>query len=1243
MIPVKPEGVQATPEQWQAIWQRGDNLLVSASAGSGKTKVLVDRIMGYIEDGINIDSLLIVTFTEAAAKEMKERLRTNLEKAITKEIDITKKHMYIKQLSLLPNATISTIHSFCMKVIRRYFYLSQLDPVFSLLNEVEGTLLKEKVWRNIQDELLEEHSWMDGLMRYFSSDRNDDGFTTLVYQLYDFSRSKPNPKQWISSLADLYETKDEYGEIPIIKDQFAPYIVEELKYLVSAYDELIKLAEVTGFEKCKDVVEADGQKIQEVYAAFTSGNYTAAYTLAQGVSFDRFPTVPKKDETTDREAVQAIKRKRDSLKKHWEDQLLATAFFESPEIQMKHLRNIYPMMLHLSQVVLKFYEAFQLEKKTSNKIDFSDLEHDTLAILSTEKNGVLIAKKYYQELFTEVLIDEYQDVNRVQEAILTSVARENNLFMVGDVKQSIYAFRLADPSLFRDKYEAYADENGGKRIILAENFRSRDQVLSFTNLIFRQIMDHELGQIDYDDSAALKTGNLNYSEDTDKFSECYIIQNANLEEGEEESSGLETESLIDSSASAEVHFIAGKIKELLANQFEIMHKESTRENPKKRPIQYKDIVILAPTKANNGLIEEIFTQYQIPVLVQKNLQYFKRTEIAIMMSALKIIDNPTQDIPFVAVLRSGIVGLDEIALAHIRKNNKSCSFYEACVHFVEHFTLEEVNYYDSTQQQQLKERIKLFLDQLESWRDIANHQSISTLIWQIYMDTNYLTYVHGQSVGKQRVLNLHALYKYAKDFEDSSFKGLRNFVRFIQQMQHKKQDLEEPTQISDEEDAVRVMTIHASKGLEYPVVFLMNAGKKFNQQDIRQQAIRSDELGVGVKYLQLPERIQWTTIPYVMAYKAEKNKLLSEEMRKLYVAMTRAREKLIIVGSLKDFEKFKEEHSMIEDIDDETLPYSLRYHVDNYLTWILMATMRKQEKVSFHQEVIDFEQIKQNALNWIQETEKATMNEVEWLQKQVEGKPVKNLSNLLEDLKQTYPYLLASTTASYQSVSEIKRMNEEPDVKQLPQLEEQTQQTEKNVQQYVYLTSELAKPSFIESKQKVSAAERGSGLHLLMQKLDLTKEITPEFIQETIQQLVETQFLEKEVAAVIPVDQVYHFFQSEFGRWIQEHQALLNREQAFSHVVTAKRIFKYLPDNEDSMLIHGIIDGFVELDDEIILFDYKTDHVVPTQKGIQKVVDKYKQQLNLYAEALETSYQKKVTKRMLCLLSIGQSIDISNV
>ena len=359
--------------------------------------------------------------------------------------------------------------------------------------------------------------------------------------------------------------------------------------------------------------------------------------------------------------------------------------------------------------------------------------------------------------------------------------------------------------------------------------------------------------------------------------------------------------------------------------------------------------------------------------------------------------------------------------------------------------------------------------------------------------------------------------------------------------------------------------------------------------------------------------------------------------------MTRAREKLIIVGSLKDFEKFKEEHSMIEEYKEEVLPYSLRYHVDNYLTWILMATMRKQEKVSFHQEVIDFEQIKKNALNWIQETETASINEVEWLQKQVEGKPVKNLSNLLEDLKQTYPYLLASTTASYQSVSEIKRMNEEPDVKQLPQLEEQTQQTEKNVQQYVYLTSELAKPSFIESKQKVSAAERGSGLHLLMQKLDLTKEITPEFIQKTIQQLVEMQFLEKEVAAVIPVDQVYHFFQSEFGQWIQEHQALLNREQAFSHVVTAKRIFKHLPDNEDSMLIHGIIDGFVELDDEIILFDYKTDHVVPTQKGIQKVVDKYKQQLNLYAEALETSYQKKVTKRMLCLLSIGQSIDISNV
>lgn len=1230
-IPPKPEGILATSEQWQAITQRGDNLLVSASAGSGKTKVLVERIMRYIDEGVDVDRLLIVTFTEAAAREMKERLRTNLEKAITKSHDAASKQRYLHQINLLANATISTIHSFCMKVIRRYFYLTQMDPVFSLIDDVEASLLRERVWHTLVDTLLEEdEASIVPLMRYFASDRDDEDFTQLVYRLYDFARSKPYPKDWLASLAEPYQVSGDFGDLTIVKDHLAPLVKQELNRIVEQYDDALMVAEIVNFDKCYQVLLNDATQLQEIATSYASGNYTAAYELATQMTFDRWPTLPKNSDDIDVEAVKALKTKRDHLKDVWTKSIVSMAFFASPSEQVAQLKEMAPIVAKLSQVVIRFYDAYQGEKKRMNKIDFSDLEHDTLAILKTVHQGARIAERHYQDQFIEVLVDEYQDVNRVQEAILTSISREKNRFMVGDVKQSIYAFRLADPSLFREKYEAYATHDGGERIILAENFRSRDEVLSFTNLLFRQIMDPELGQIAYDDAAALKTGNDSYStDDNDKQTDLYIIEKS----GEEEES--EDDELTLDIEAPEVHLIASKIQSMMAEGFEIMADDSTKDHPKKRPLRYSDIVILAPTKKNNTTIEEIFAHYQIPVYVQKNQNYFKRTEITTMMSALKMIDNPTQDIPLVAVLRSGMFGLDEVALAHIRKKRTHLPFVDACRAFVSDFQLEDVTYYDSRQQAQLKDKVVHFLTLLDRWRDMANNYPISDLIWSIYLDTQFLAYVHGQSSGSQRVLNLHALYERAKDYEASAFKGLRNFVRFIESMQKKQQDLEEPTMLSDDEDAVRVMTIHASKGLEYPVVFLMDAGKLFNMRDTQQASIRSDEYGLGLKHFDPDHRIVTTTMPYILAQRHEQTKLLSEEMRKLYVALTRAREKLIIVGTKRQgtVEDFEVAHDHLYIHDEAILPYLDRAPLRTYLDWILLATMKDDLPVNFTKTILSPTDVQQAVAKWLVPQQDTLMTEHDWTS-QLPQSDIPNLKQLLHTLKQPYKHALASNTASYQSVSEIKRMREEPDIRDLPHLEA----TETAATQYIYLAPELAKPQFLQQTTAVTAAERGSGLHLLMQQLDFTQPFTYETVQATLDRLVDTQLLERDVAAVVPIDQVLTFMDSPFGRWLVQHNSQLKREQAFSYVVPAKTVFKDLHADNDRLLIHGIIDGYVELADQIILFDYKTDHVVPTEEGIQRIVDKYREQLHLYAEALEASTGKPVTRRMLCLLSIGQNV-----
>ena len=1228
MIPEKPKGLQATPDQWKAIATRGNNLLVSASAGSGKTKVLVERILMHIQEGIDINELLVVTFTELAAKEMKERLRAKLEEAIEKSTDEILQQRFAKQLQLIPSAMISTIHSFCMKVIRRYFYLAGIDPVFTMMDEIEGQLLQEKVWRALEEELLE-HPEYEEVFSTFSNDRSDDGITNTVYRLYQYSRSKREPKTWLSNLTENYSVGSDYASTPFVKTYVKPALIEELSYLVTQYDQLLKDIELLGAPKHQAVLEDDLDFVKAVLVHIQEESYVFAYQTFEDRKFKNWSTA-KVDETV-KESLDEIKAIREGLKKDFQ-KIKEDYFAISPEVQLQQMTKVNRILSKLSDIAVMFYDRFQDEKHQLNKLDFSDLEHDTLRILTKlDSNGQKIASEYYQNHFKEVMVDEYQDVNRVQEAILELVSKPDNRFMVGDVKQSIYGFRLADPSLFREKYEAYAEGKSGERIVLAENFRSRDEVLSFTNKVFQQIMNKELGQVEYDDVAALKTGNLSYSQDDDKSSEIILIEDVELDEKSDDLEDAEGFEKVEN----EIHYVAQRIQEMIKTPFEVMNDKADA----KRPVTYGDFAILSSTKSNNDKIESIFAAYGIPVNVQKAQSYFKRTEITTMVSLLKVIDNPLQDIPLVAVLRSGLIGLDEIALAHIRKLSKNTSYYEAVCQFVSDFKLQEVDYYDSKQQLLLKERLEGFITLLNKWRDSANNESIAQLIWEIYMDTHFLEYVHGQSNGAQRAVNLHALYEHAHQYESSSFKGVRNFIRFIEALQKKEKDLDEAP-IARESNAVQVMTIHASKGLEFPVVFLIDTNRKFNMQDLKASIMCSDEIGVGTNYFDLSTRITYPTVQAVATRNFEKKKLLSEEMRKLYVAMTRAREKLIVVGTLKNYESFKKKYAFLINESSEILPYQARFKSGTFLNWMLLSAIREQYKIT--PEIVTKTDIVSNSKQYIHEISGKEVFQEDWHEYYSETDSPRELKSRVQQMLQTiqedYQFEAESKTTSYQSVSELKRVLEDPIIEELAQnsLIEEGRRA-------IYLSPTLEQPRFMETATaSVSGAQRGSALHLLMQKVDFASEITLESLEQLLKVLVDSNEITPEVAAKVPVTQAYEFFQSPFGQWIVQNSHALVREQAFSYVLEANEFFKSIQ-TDDLMMIHGIIDGYIELDDEIIVFDYKTDYVVDSTEGIQGIVRKYKEQLNIYADALAISCNKKVTRKVLCLLSINKNIDIDTL
>lgn len=1219
-IPLKPKNETFTDKQWQAVFDTGDNLLISASAGSGKTTVLVRRVIEKLKSGSNIDELLIVTFTEAAAREMKERIQSSLQDAINKESQQARRNHFVKQLSLLPRAHISTLHAFCLTVIRRFYFLIDLDPVFRMLTDnTERILLKEEVWEELRDEYFEASDQeFYQLAENFSSDRSDDGFTDLIMSLYNFARANPDSTTWLNQLVQSYDTTHGLAGNQMYQTQVKPLVLANLQTAIGQLQAALQVAQsLESMEKAVVVVANDLEQANRLYAYIKEDNVEQVYAQLTSFDFKRYPTYKKEEEKE--LSKQFIKPRRDHAKELIKDS--ETFFAQPPEKMLELMEQAKPLVKKMSEVTLSFIDRYQKRKQAKGVLDFNDLEHYALDILQANGEGSE-ASSYYRDRFEEVLVDEYQDTNRLQEAILFWIRKpdpaQGNLFMVGDVKQSIYAFRLADPTLFVDKYLAFAQQNGGRRIILAENFRSRKEVLHFTNLVFEQLMDEKVGQIPYDEAAQLVPGFSDFPE-SDAFNTELLLYEKEVEEDP---------TVVDDKTEGELYLVALKIKELVENKFMIYDKHAKE----KRAVTYNDIVLLTPTRKNNLVIMDIFKQFQIPLEVNDAQNYFQASEIQIMISLLEIIDNPYQDIPFVAVLRSPIVGLNEEELTKIRLAKKNDDYYKAFLAYL-------------SEDDELASRLRTFNEQLELWRTLARRRSLSELIWSIYQETAYLDYVIGLPSGRQRHANLVALAHRAETYEKSSFRGLYQFIRFIEKMQEKDKDLAEPLALT-QENAVKVMTIHASKGLEFPVVFLLDMTKQFNYSDFSTRYIFEERLGAGIQYIDQAQ-VRYDTLPYQAIKQQRIQKMLSEEMRKLYVALTRAEQKLYLVGSYKTKEEALKNWQQALDQENLVLDPALRLKgKGNLMDWVGMTLMRHPDMQKVFAEAKDSKKVLDHPahfeIHWVNQAQ---------LQKEL-NKPKTSVAEdfslstsektEIDDLQQrldfVYPLEKSTKTTSYQSVSEMKRLYNDPDDQQLNRISWQSNIEQQQAQHYRYVTQDLAKPKFMQA-DRIDPTTVGSATHSLLQLIPLTTLPTFDSIQEKLRQLVNNHQIEKQVAEKIDLTAILWFFQTELGKEILKKPQLVHREQPFSMLKDARDVFLDFHEADAELLIHGIVDGFIEYEDHVILYDFKTDAVY-NEISRQQFIAKYQGQLRLYRQALEQALNKPVQHTFLVLLNSKENIEL---
>lgn len=1212
-----------TPEQQSAITARGSNLLVAAAAGAGKTAVLVERIIRHLTEPdaqglmLDVDKLLVVTFTNAASSEMRQRISD----ALAQKLNEAPNAHINRQLALIGNASITTLHSFCLEIVRRYFYKIDIDPTFRIANENEIALLKQEVIENVFEEyysMEDDNTGFLQLVDAYGGERGDEILAEIVLKLQNFSRSMPYPVKWLRDMAEVYKIDATEGLNSL------PWIEELLKTLKlqfqGAQEKLRKALEISKKPCGPNGYTANFLKDIQIIEAFISAPSweKLALEMATFEKFDSLKAMRKNDELDEDLKLQAHKLREDA-----KDTIIKNIklkyFTKSTAEQVADLAMLHPSIEALVGLTLKFDDAFAKAKQEKSIVDFNDLEHFCLKILLESVDAAAALREHY----AEVLVDEYQDINPLQELILNLVSRQGtdhqNLFMVGDVKQSIYRFRLTEPELFLGKYRTYPTLQGGNelRIDLAANFRSRKSILDSVNFIFRQIMTKDVGEMHYDKQAEL-VGGADYppAENTpSSVVEVHIINrmsdNNQVDEDEEGPSFIAEQEELDASK-LEARLLAQRIKAMIG-EFVVFDKQEGAY----RPVTYRDIVILLrATKGWANTFLEEFRTAGIPAYAELGSGYFEATEVETMLSLLQVIDNPRQDIHLAGVLRSPFVGLTASELSQIRMADMKGDFYDAV-------TAEaKVNENDAIENFKLKLTLNAFLDKLEGWRTAARQAPLSMLIWQIYRETGYYDYVGGMPAGSQRQANLRALYDRALEYEATSLRGLFRFLRFIERVRDKGNDLGAARSLGENENVVRIMSVHKSKGLEFPVVILAGMGKGFNFMDINNKFLLHKKMGIGIDAINLSLRVTYPTLLKKAMQQKMRLETLAEEMRLLYVAMTRAREKLILCGTVKDLTKEAEKWAACLDTQEWCLPDYELSKAKSYLNWLGSALIRRDAshvkleisndpsrwEIFYHgrTDIVAFEQQ--------QEVTDEVLIKVKALQHvDISGE---DSSKVKAWLSWKYPYRLAATKPAKSSVTEMKRLFDPFIIE-----EEVSNSTRKG---------SFERPKFMQQRKGLTASERGSAMHIAMQHVDICLGIDVESLAKQIEELIAKQIINQEQAKAIDIERIAEFFVTQLGQRML-HAKSVKKELPFTLALPAATA-------QDRVIVQGVIDCLFEDEAGLVLLDYKTDRIAEGDE--QELVNRYIGQLGLYAHAIETILKKEVTEKWIYMFHTGKCVKL---
>ena len=1206
-----------TNEQQAAIDSRGQTLLLSAAAGSGKTAVLVERIIRRLLDKeypIDITELLVVTFTKAAAAEMRDRIGTALMKALSE----TKDPRVERQLALLPSAQISTLHAFCQHVIRKYFYTIDLDPAFSIAGEEELNLLRRQVLEDVflsyyEDD--EKASILYPLADMFGSDRGDDILMDTVSRMYTYARSLAWPEHWLKEAARAYDVApdaviDDMVWAGPIKDAVRRILEEDARL----YDGVLyHLRQREAFAPACDTFVAEQAALRQAAQA-RSWNDLSRFVRA--IDFPRLKSLRKLSDD-DKAVWERCKKVRDDVKKDVIKTLQAVYFSATPEEWLDGMRAMKPIMDGLVTLTLDFAKAYGAAKKEKGWIDFSDLEHFCLQILlapdaSPEHPVPSAAAEELRSQYEEVFIDEYQDTNGVQELITRLVSGEDNRFMVGDIKQSIYRFRLADPTLFLEKYHSFSrDEKAVQRCIdLGRNFRSVPVVLDAVNAVFSRAMTAEAAGMDYGEREKLYAGRQ--APDDERWIggpvEVDIVPTSSDEEDDDGSTAFEKE----------CRFIAGRIGELLASGRMAARKDGTLE-----PLSYRHIVVLLRSMAGKAdVLIQALQEGGIPSYAEQSGGYFAAVEVQVMLALLRCIDNPEQDLAMAAVLRSPLVGLDETALAGVRLAGDG-TLWQNLPAFVASLP-------DGVDE---KEDLQQFMAAFDSWRTYSRRHGVAELLQRLYDDTAYVDFVGAMPGGDVRQANLKALYDRARQYEEAGFRGLFRYLQLMDKMKEDGLDLAPAKVVSEKEDVVRIMSIHKSKGLEFPVVFVADMGKAFNRRDTQDQILFHNRLGIGLKQYDPEWRMSYPTLIWSGIAAQLRWEGTAEEERILYVAMTRARDQLILTG-----------HSSHIDRDWQRWTSRLNpAQAKSYFDWVMPAALAPfgakadadyaRPGAAWQDAIWQVRIARAVPAGTVEEGAYDGEPRLEALRRgDLTGTPVP--SWLDEQLSWQYAYPQAVRTAAKFSVSEVKRRYQE-----LHSDELQDEAALSVPAAAVIPTAPgeddafAALPPWLAGEEAaVSGAQRGTALHKALQYITPAADQTTATLRREIDAFVRQGLLSREEAKLVYVPVLAAFCQSDIGRRMAESPEL-HREYPFTVLLAGG---DPLPETEtgEQILIQGVIDCLFREDDAWILVDYKSDRL----ETADAFRSRYAVQLALYKRAVEQITHRPVEETYIYSLHLQQEI-----